>query len=61
MPREQCIHVARWIPCGLDMFCDLKQVIQVCLLLEQEEAAEDGDEMEEEEIKCARRKILDDW
>jgi hypothetical protein len=43
------------------MFCDLKQVIQVCLLLEQEEAAEDGDEMEEEEIKCARRKILDDW
>ncbi|KAG2147370.1 hypothetical protein BD769DRAFT_1382415 [Suillus cothurnatus] len=60
MPWEQCIHVARWIPHGLDMFCDLKQVIQVCLLLEQEEAAKDGDEMEEEEIKCACRKILDD-
>ncbi|KAG1772844.1 hypothetical protein EV702DRAFT_1201306 [Suillus placidus] len=59
-PREQCIHVARWIPCGLDMFCDLKQAIQVSLLLEQEAAeAEDGDETEEEHIKAARRKILD--
>ncbi|KAG2135979.1 hypothetical protein DEU56DRAFT_755365 [Suillus clintonianus] len=60
-PREQCIHVARWIPRGLDMFCDLKQAIQVSLLLEQEEAAEaeDGDETEEEHIKAARRKILD--
>ncbi|KAG2159037.1 uncharacterized protein EDB93DRAFT_1058951, partial [Suillus bovinus] len=43
-----------------DMFCDLKQMIQVCLLLEQEEAAEDGDETEEEQIKAARKKILDD-
>ncbi|KAG2737697.1 hypothetical protein P692DRAFT_20669020, partial [Suillus brevipes Sb2] len=39
-----------------DMFCDLKQTIQVSLLLEEEAAeAEDGDEMEE----AARRKILD--
>jgi hypothetical protein len=38
------------------MFCDLKQTIQVSLLLEEEAAeAEDGDEMEE----AARRKILD--
>ncbi|KAG1732695.1 uncharacterized protein EDB91DRAFT_1251737 [Suillus paluster] len=60
-PREQCIHVARWIPRGLDMFCDLKQTIQVSLLLEQEEEAEaeDGDEAEEEHIKAARSKILD--
>jgi hypothetical protein len=43
------------------MFCDLKQVIQVYLLLEQEEAAEDGDEPEEEQIKAAWKKILDDW
>ncbi|KAG1800201.1 uncharacterized protein HD556DRAFT_1197914, partial [Suillus plorans] len=43
-----------------DMFCDLKQVIQVCLLLEQEEAAEDGDETEEEQIRAARKKILAD-
>ncbi|KAG1902557.1 uncharacterized protein F5891DRAFT_917619, partial [Suillus fuscotomentosus] len=43
-----------------DMFCDLKQVIQVCLLLEQEEAAKDGDEQEEEQIKAAQKKILDD-
>ncbi|KAG1816573.1 hypothetical protein EV424DRAFT_1348185 [Suillus variegatus] len=59
-PREQCIHIARWIPRGLDMFCDLKQVIQVCLLLDQEEAAEDGDETEEEQIRTARKKILAD-
>jgi len=43
------------------MFCDLKQVIQVCLLLDQEEAAEDGDEMEEEQIRAAQKKILADW
>ncbi|KAG1776096.1 hypothetical protein EV702DRAFT_1231061 [Suillus placidus] len=42
------------------MFCDLKQAIQVSLLLEQEAAeAKDGDETEEEHIKAARRKILD--
>ncbi|KAG1721734.1 hypothetical protein EDD22DRAFT_962429 [Suillus occidentalis] len=59
-PREQCIHVARWIPRGLDMFCDLKQAIQVSLLLEEEAAeAEDGDETEEAHVKAARRKILD--
>ncbi|KAG1738252.1 hypothetical protein EDB19DRAFT_2025453 [Suillus lakei] len=58
-PQEQCIHIARWIPRGLDMFCNLKQVIQMCLLLEQEEAAKDGDRMEEEHIKAAHRKILD--
>ncbi|KAG1764281.1 hypothetical protein EV702DRAFT_1205055 [Suillus placidus] len=58
--QEQCIHVARWIPRSLDMFCDLKQAIQVSLLLEQEAAeAEDGDETEEEHIKAAHRKILD--
>ncbi|KAG2342571.1 hypothetical protein BDR05DRAFT_948926 [Suillus weaverae] len=34
-PQEQCIHIAHWIPCGLDMFCNLTQVIQVCLLLER--------------------------
>ncbi|KAG1750377.1 uncharacterized protein EDB91DRAFT_1078427 [Suillus paluster] len=61
-PREQCIHVAHWIPHGLNMFCDLKQAIQVSLLLEQEAAeAEDRDETEEEHIKAARRKILDTW
>ncbi|KAG1718813.1 uncharacterized protein EDB91DRAFT_1089765 [Suillus paluster] len=62
-PREQCIHIARWIPRGLDMFCNLKQTIQVSLLLEQEEEAEaeDGDEAEEEHIKAARSKILDAW
>ncbi|KAG1799070.1 hypothetical protein EV424DRAFT_1289381, partial [Suillus variegatus] len=43
-----------------DMFCNLKQVIQVCLLLDQEEAAEDGDETEEEQIRTARKKILAD-
>ncbi|KAG1800251.1 uncharacterized protein HD556DRAFT_1197085, partial [Suillus plorans] len=43
-----------------DMFCDLKQVIQVCLLLDQEEAAKDGDEMEEEQIRAAWKKILAD-
>ncbi|KAG1749520.1 hypothetical protein EDB19DRAFT_2036458 [Suillus lakei] len=41
------------------MFCNLKQVIQMCLLLEQEEAAKDGDGTEEEHIKAACRKILD--
>ncbi|KAG1722129.1 hypothetical protein EDB19DRAFT_2044134 [Suillus lakei] len=60
MPREQCIHIAHWIPRGLNMFCDLKQAIQVSLLLEQEAAeAKDGDEMEEEHIKAACRQILD--
>jgi len=55
-PREQCIHIARWIPCGLDMFCDLKEVIQVCLLLEDEE---DADGTEDEQSSSIRRKILE--
>jgi hypothetical protein len=58
MPREQCIHIARWIPHSLDMFCDLNQVIQVSLLLEEEAAeAEDGDETEEAHIKAAHKSI----
>ncbi|KAG1721383.1 uncharacterized protein EDB91DRAFT_1064411 [Suillus paluster] len=56
--QEQCIHVARWIPWGLDMFCNLKQVIQVCLLLEEDEAAADGDRSEEEQVKISRTNIL---
>lgn len=44
------------------MFCDLKQTIQVSLLLEEEAAeAEDGDETEQAHVKAARRKILDAW
>jgi hypothetical protein len=39
------------------MFCDLKQVIQVCLLLEQDETAEDGDAMEEQ-AKVGHKNIL---
>jgi len=42
------------------MFCDLNRVIQVCLLLEQEAAAENGDGTEDEQIKAAGRKVLDD-
>ncbi|KAG2127288.1 uncharacterized protein EDB93DRAFT_1109329 [Suillus bovinus] len=56
-PRDQCIHIARWITHGLDMFCDLKQVIQVCLLLEQDEAIEDGD-LTDAQAKIAHTNIL---
>jgi hypothetical protein len=31
------------------------------VLLDQEEAAKDGDEMEEEQIRAARKNILADW
>ncbi|KAG2038000.1 hypothetical protein BDR03DRAFT_862730 [Suillus americanus] len=61
MPWEQCIHVACWIPRGLDMFCDLNRVIQGCLLLEQEDAAKDGDRTEDGQIKAAHKKILSDY
>jgi hypothetical protein len=54
-PREHCIHVARWIPRGLDMFCDLNEVIRVCLLLEDEENTDGTDD---EQSSSARRKIL---
>ncbi|KAG2129246.1 uncharacterized protein EDB93DRAFT_1095500, partial [Suillus bovinus] len=40
-----------------DMFCNLKQVIQVCLLLEQDKVAEDGDPMEEH-AKISHTNIL---
>jgi hypothetical protein len=38
------------------MFCDLNEVIRVCLLLEDEE---DADGTEDEQSSNARRKILD--
>jgi len=31
------LHLARWIALGLDMFCDLNEVIGICLLLEDKE------------------------
>ncbi|KAG2099547.1 uncharacterized protein F5147DRAFT_655749 [Suillus discolor] len=33
--QEQCLHVARWIPQGVDMFCKLTDVFWVAPLVEQ--------------------------
>ena len=55
-PYEQCLHVARWIPRAFDMFCDLGEVIKVCLLLEEENNA--SDEEEDEADVSKRRKVI---
>ena len=36
------LHLARWIALGLDMFCDLNEVIGICLLLEDKETWDGG-------------------
>ncbi|KAG1811304.1 hypothetical protein EV424DRAFT_1542585 [Suillus variegatus] len=34
MPWEQCIQFAQWIPCGINMFCILKDVFHMEPLIE---------------------------
>ncbi|KAG2107476.1 uncharacterized protein F5147DRAFT_774303 [Suillus discolor] len=40
--RDQCLHVARWIPRAIDMYVVLKDTFRIGILLEQEESAKDG-------------------
>ncbi|KAG2367260.1 hypothetical protein BDR07DRAFT_1606178 [Suillus spraguei] len=56
--QEQCLHVARWIPRGVDMFCKLTDVFRVAPLVEQREAAERADHIEDEQVKNDCEAIL---
>ncbi|KAG1788721.1 uncharacterized protein HD556DRAFT_1447573 [Suillus plorans] len=56
--QEQCLHIAHWIPRGVDMFCKLTDVFWVAPLVEQREAAEKADHIEDEQVKSDREAIL---
>ena len=61
---EQCMHAAQWIPRAYDMYCNLEEVIQVCLIVKQGESIagnsdEDGKDNEDmNRILGAYEKIL---
>jgi hypothetical protein len=57
-PQEQCLHVACWIPQGVDMFCKLTDVFRVAPLVEQREAAVKADHIEDEQVKSDCEAIL---
>ncbi|KAF9234352.1 hypothetical protein BU15DRAFT_79103 [Melanogaster broomeanus] len=42
---------ARWIPRAFDMYCNLNEVIKICLLLEDEASDSDDDNAEDEKRK----------
>ncbi|KAI6096853.1 hypothetical protein F5141DRAFT_1220422 [Pisolithus sp. B1] len=50
-PEDQCIQAARWIPHAFNMFCDLGEVIKVCLLLKEEGI----ESMDKDKDKASRR------
>ncbi|KAF8546265.1 hypothetical protein OG21DRAFT_1527948 [Imleria badia] len=53
--RRECISVACYIPCGLDTFGDLTDIIKACVLLEQEEKPKPN---EDENVKASRKQYL---
>ncbi|KAG1744746.1 hypothetical protein EDB19DRAFT_1960348 [Suillus lakei] len=57
-PQEQCLQAARWIPQGVDMFCKLADIFQIAPLIEQREAAEKVDHIEDEKMKNDCEAIL---
>lgn len=57
-PRDQCLHIARWIPRGIDMFCSLRDVFCTANLVRQDEAAQDLSEPEDEAVEKERKEML---
>ncbi|KAG2111308.1 uncharacterized protein F5147DRAFT_633526 [Suillus discolor] len=57
-PRDQCLHIARWIPRGIDMFCSLRDVFCTANLVRQDEAPQDLSEPEDEAAKKERKEML---
>ncbi|KAG2143968.1 hypothetical protein BD769DRAFT_1636738 [Suillus cothurnatus] len=56
--REECMHVARWIPRGIDMFVILKDTFRIARYLEAEEAAKTSTDSEDEDVKRERKEAL---
>lgn len=54
---DKCIHVARWIPRAFDMYCNLEEVIRVCMVVEQYENTMDEDDDSLVNLKKAYEKI----
>ncbi|KAG2079842.1 uncharacterized protein F5147DRAFT_784715 [Suillus discolor] len=57
--RDQCLHVARWIPRAIDMYVVLKDTFRIGILLEQEESAKDGTLIEDDAAKKERQETLE--
>ncbi|KAG2357794.1 hypothetical protein BDR07DRAFT_1490321 [Suillus spraguei] len=56
--RDQCLHFACWIPCAIDMFCNLNDIFHIVMLMEEEEASKVLSEPEDEDVKAQRDKVL---
>jgi len=52
------MHVARWIPRGIDMFVVLKDTFQIAMCMKDEEAAKDSSEPGDEAASKARKEAL---
>ncbi|KAG1805027.1 uncharacterized protein HD556DRAFT_1437185 [Suillus plorans] len=57
--RDQCLHVACWIPRAIDMYVVLKDTFRIGMLLEQEESAKDGTLIEDDAAKKERQETLE--
>ncbi|KAG1793808.1 hypothetical protein EV424DRAFT_1649225 [Suillus variegatus] len=56
--REECMHVARWIPRGIDMFVILKDTFHIARYMEAEEAAKTSTKSEDEDLKREQKDAL---
>ena len=55
---EELLAAARAVAQCVDIFCEVGQTINVGLLLQQEESAQNGDLSEDESCTTARTKVL---
>ena len=55
---EELLAAARAVTRCVDIFCEVGQTIDVGLLLQQEESAQNGDLSEDESCTTARTKVL---
>jgi hypothetical protein len=52
--QEEYLAAARAIACCINLFCNVEKLLRVGLLLQQEQATENG-ELEESEAECESR------
>jgi hypothetical protein len=57
-PHEEFIVASRCIARCIDVFCKVKQLINVGLALQQRDAVENGDITEDEDLRASRDKRL---
>ncbi|KAG1908346.1 uncharacterized protein F5891DRAFT_973783 [Suillus fuscotomentosus] len=57
--KDQCLHIARWIPHAINMYVVLKDTFRIGMLLEQEESAKDRTLIEDDAAKKECQETLE--